>query len=49
MAEKIDKKKLAEFIFDSLDYKNQGFLQISEIDEALSSINETNQKIVIVL
>lgn len=46
MAEKIDKKKLAEFIFDTLDLKGQGFLQISEIDEALSSINETNQKIV---
>lgn len=46
MAEKVDKRKLAEFIFDTLDHKSQGFLKVSEIDEALSSINETNQQVV---
>lgn len=46
MSEKVDRRKLAEYIFDSLDNEKTGSLKLSELESSLPRINKSNQKVV---
>jgi hypothetical protein len=46
MSEKPNRQKLAEFIFDSLDRDQKGFLSMTDFQNSLHHINDSNQPVV---